>query len=166
MDRETFKQIRAERIKTMNNFFEKLHKKQDQLLNNVKKNHPALKKRLDELNGMWTYEDLIYRFYHQSYKVYYIQSVTSNLFNDLKKLAPKGCKFNNWFEQIIQEGTGKKFNTKHNDTWLKKTRPMLEAFFHAKYFLEMAVKYGEELKKAPETLPSGWAGFLYLYNLR
>lgn len=41
-----------------------------------------------------------------------------------------------------------------------------EAFFHARFFLKMAVKYGEELDEAPSTLPSGWAALLYLYNLR
>jgi hypothetical protein len=43
---------------------------------------------------------------------------------------------------------------------------MLEAFFHARYFLEMAVKYGRELELPPTLLPSGWAALLYLYNLR
>lgn len=43
---------------------------------------------------------------------------------------------------------------------------MCEAFFHAKYFLEMAVKYGKELDKIPdEERPSGWAGLLCFFNL-
>ncbi len=46
------------------------------------------------------------------------------------------------------------------------TRPFLEAFFHAKFFLEMAVKYGRKLEEVPEMLPSDWAAFLYFYNLR
>ena len=49
-----------------------------------------------------------------------------------------------------------------NQEWLEHTRPMCEAFFHAKYFLDMAVKYGESLEKAPDMLPSGWASVLYL----
>ena len=28
------------------------------------------------------------------------------------------------------------------------------------------IKYGRELKYPPKMLPSGWASFLYLYNLR
>ena len=32
--------------------------------------------------------------------------------------------------------------------------------------LEMAVRYGTELKAPPRMLPSGWAAFLYLYELR
>jgi hypothetical protein len=50
--------------------------------------------------------------------------------------------------------------------WLETTRPIVEAFFHARYFLEMAVRYGKKLKMPPAMLPSGWAAFLYLYNLR
>ena len=56
--------------------------------------------------------------------------------------------------------------TAHNKDWTTHTRPFVEAFFHAKFFLEMAVKYGNEMKEAPEMLPSGWAALLYFYNMR
>jgi hypothetical protein len=46
------------------------------------------------------------------------------------------------------------------------TRPILEAFFHARYFLEMVCRYGRELAEPPSPLPSGWAAVLYLYGLR
>jgi hypothetical protein len=49
---------------------------------------------------------------------------------------------------------------------IEATRPIVEAFFHARYFLEMAVRYGKELATAPCLLPSGWASLLYLYGLR
>jgi hypothetical protein len=71
------------------------------------------------------------------------------------------------FEEIYRAGaSGKRFELTHNQDWTSHTRVFLEAFFHAKYFLEMAVKYGKELEKPPEMLPSGWAGLLYLYNMR
>ncbi|MBF0548075.1 MAG: hypothetical protein HQM08_26795 [Candidatus Riflebacteria bacterium] len=75
-------------------------------------------------------------------------------------------KLNRWFLKIFQEGTGKVFKIENNENWLEVTRPILEAFFHARYFLEMAIRYGEKLESAPNSLPSGWAGLLYLYNLR
>ncbi len=68
--------------------------------------------------------------------------------------------------RIVKEGTSKKFIYEDNTRWLEVTRPILEAFFHARYFMEMAVKYGQELEFPPKALPSGWAAFLYLYNLR
>jgi len=67
---------------------------------------------------------------------------------------------------IVRDGTGKTFEREHNRRWLEVTRPIVEAFFHAHYFLEMAVRYGMQLKHPPRQLPSGWAAFLYLYNLR
>lgn len=53
-----------------------------------------------------------------------------------------------------------------NDNWLAATRPIVEAFFDARYFLEMASKYVRELKEGPDAMPSGWAAVLYLFNLR
>ena len=31
-----------------------------------------------------------------------------------------------------------------NQRWTEATRPIVEAFFHARYFLEMVCKYGAE----------------------
>lgn len=67
---------------------------------------------------------------------------------------------------LKHRASGKQFEMKHNQQWTSHTRVFLEAFFHAKYFLEMAVKYGKELDTAPNTLPSGWAALLCLYDLR
>ena len=136
------------------------------LLSNIKKEIPKLKKLLKEVSGHWQYEDSIYRFYHQSFKVYHIQEYTERIVEALNRIAPEGVTLNSDFQRIFKEGTGKKFKSSHNSNWHKHTRPMIEAYFHAKYFLEMAVKYGKELKEAPDCLPSGWASVLYLFNLR
>ena len=53
-----------------------------------------------------------------------------------------------------------------NRDWLNETRPILEAFFHAKTFLGLAVRYAKALDHAPRLLPSGWAAVLSLYNAR
>jgi hypothetical protein len=58
------------------------------------------------------------------------------------------------------------FSDAVNRVWDETTRPLVEAFFHARFFLEMAVKYADELNEPPSTLPSGWAALLYLYNAR
>ena len=52
-----------------------------------------------------------------------------------------------------------------NANWSDATRPILEAFFHARFFLEMAVRYAD-LESPPQTLPSGYAALLYLFDLR
>lgn len=135
------------------------------LLREAKRHRPHLKTLLEEVSSHWGYEDPIYRFYHQSFKVYHIQSSTRKIVAELKSLAPR-LKLNQDFEKIVADGTGKEFDLSHNENWLKHTRPIVEAFFHARYMLEMLCKYAEEFKEPPTLLPSGWAAVLYLYNLR
>ncbi len=126
---------------------------------------PALEELLARSNDHWGYEDPIYRFYHQSYKVYDLQRQTLEIVKKLQELAPH-LALNEWFMHIVTDGTGKTFTVEDNRNWLTVTRPILEAFFHARFFLEMAVKYAKELKAPPRLMPSGWAALLYLYNLR
>lgn len=131
----------------------------------LQKNLPALEGLLLTCSDHWGYEDPIYRFYHQSFKVYYLQQRTLEIVQALRGLAPL-LPLNEWFMHIVEEGTGKSFKQEDNQNWLAVTRPILEAFFHAHFFLKMAVKYGKELKAPPRLLPSGWAALLYLYDLR
>jgi len=135
------------------------------LLANMKAALPKLEALLEECSSHWGYEDPVYRFYHQSFKVHRLQGTTERIVAELKALAPDHP-LNEWFTQIVSEGTGKKFEPEHNRRWLEVTRPMLEAFFHARFFLEMAVRYGKQLEHPPLSLPSGWATLLYLYGLR
>lgn len=136
-----------------------------QLLATIKRRLPRLKKLLANVSGHGEYEDRVYRYYHQSYKVFFMQTSTLAIVDELKALRPSRP-LNARFLEILNEGTGKTFSTKDNERWSKATRPILEAFFHARFFLEMAVRYGQELKFPPVPLPSGWAALLYLYNLR
>ena len=126
---------------------------------------PDLQALLEKCSNHWDYEDPVYRFYHHSFKVYRLQTTTAEIVTALQALAP-GRALNEHFMQIVREGTGKTFEYKHNELWLQTTRPILEAFFHARFFLEMAVRYGDRLESPPNILPSGWAAFLYLYDLR
>ena len=128
-----------------------------------------IKKKLGKLEEVLRFvgysEDLVYRFYHQSFKVYRIQELTERIVAQLQGLAP-GLSLNSWFMEIVRQGTGREFALSDNRDWTKITRPMLEAFFHARYFLEMVCKFGKELESPPQVLPSGWAAVLYLYGLR
>ena len=135
------------------------------LLDAIKARLPELDKLLVEVSGHWHAEDGFYRFYHQSLKVYHLQSDTERIVAELRALLPERA-LNSWFLQIIGEGTGKSFDPDHNRRWLLETRPILEAFFHARAMLEYAIKYARELPSAPQILPSGWAAVLYLFELR
>jgi hypothetical protein len=135
------------------------------LFKNLQAQLPELEALLALCSNHWGYEDPIYRFYHHSFKVYGLQDQTLKIVKALQALAPQ-ISLNEQFMRIVAEGTGRVFKPKDNSHWETAIRPILEAFFHARYFLEMAVKYGRELKTPPQTLPSGWAAVLYLYNLR
>lgn len=136
-----------------------------ELLENLQAQLSALEALLAQCNNHWGYEDPIYRFYHHSFKVYGLQDQTLKIVKALQALAPQ-LALNEQFMRIVAGGTGKIFKPEDNRNWETVTRPILEAFFHARFFLEMAVKYGKELKAPPQSLPSGWAAVLYLYNLR
>ena len=137
----------------------------NKLLINIKQKMSELEKMLAHVESHWGMEDGIYRFYHQSFKVYHLQQLTQGIYDALQQLLP-GHPMNSWFSQIVAQGTGCEFDMSHNKDWLRHTRPIVEAFFHAHCFLKMAVKYGRELNSAPDRLPSGWASVLYLFNLR
>ena len=141
-------------------------RKYNELLANIQELLSELTELLEEVSSHWVYEDLVYRFYHQSFKVYALQTKTKRIVEALQRVAPSGTTFSPMFEEIYQAGAcGKQFEIEHNQQRTVHTRVFLEAFFHAKFFLEMAVKYGKELQALPTTLPSGWAALLCLYNL-
>ena len=133
------------------------------LLAGIKRDLPKLTKLLSEVD--YDYQDFTYRFYHQSFKVYWAQDSVERIVAVLRGLLPD-VPLNAWFTQIVTDGAVGKFQPDHNKRWLAVTRPQLEAFFHARFFLEMVVKFGRELDEAPSWLPSGWGAVLYLYNLR
>lgn len=134
------------------------------LIRNLQQDREELVKLLEDCNSHWGYEDSVYRFYHQSFKVYELQARTMAIVDRLKALAPERS-LDPWFVQIIEAGTGKTFKMEDNARWAETTRPIVEAFFHARFFLEMAVRY-EDLALPPQPMPSGYAALLCLFGLR
>jgi len=137
----------------------------DPLLQSLKADLPMLEKLLEQSESHWGFEDPFYRFYHQSFKVFHLQDLTLRIVEALRK-HDQGKGLNPWFLEIVAAGTGKTFSTEMNRDWTNQTRPILEAFFHAKTFLSLAVRYAKSLDHAPQMLPSGWAAVLYLYSIR
>jgi hypothetical protein len=137
----------------------------EKLMQSLKADLPALEGLLAEVDGHWGFEDSFYRFYHQSFKVYGLQSLTERIVVALRR-HDQGKGLNAWFLEIVARGTGKTFEMDVNRDWTNQTAPILEAFFHARAFLSFAVRYARELEHAPRLLPSGWAAVLYLYNIR
>ena len=139
-----------------------------ELLANIHRHLPALEALLTEVQDPLTYEDGLYRFYYQSWKVYELQGLTREITRRLAALAPGGRPFCAAFQELLDAGAGEvRFEATHNETWTKHTRVFVEAFLHAKFFLEMTAKYGRTFTAPPTAgLPSGWAALLCLYGLR
>src|SRR4051794_33873618 len=92
---------------------------------NLKAALPKLEALLEECTSHLGLQDCVYRFYHQTFDVYLLQESTLRIFEKLRALAPDR-EFNEWFAQIIADGTGKTFAMEHNEKWLRVTRPILE----------------------------------------
>lgn len=135
-----------------------------ELLRRIQESLPRLEERLHECDDHWGGEDGVYRFYHGSFKMYRLQEVTERAVSALREVLPSRG-LHPSFLAIVRDGTGKVWQEEHNARWLEQTRPILEAFFHARYFLDMAVKYGKTLEQPPMPMPSGWAALLTLYGL-
>ncbi len=137
---------------------------EEKLIISIKENIVDIKKLYN--NFCEAEVDGIYRFYHQSFKVYNLQNHINEANNLFKKLEP-GSGVNLWFYQIILDGTQKGFEMSDNQNWLIVIRPILEAFFHCKYFLEQLIFVESNYDKPQEGfISSEYASFLCLFNLR
>ncbi|HEX6189159.1 MAG TPA: hypothetical protein VFZ40_13855 [Pyrinomonadaceae bacterium] len=146
-------------------FLKKEVAKDQRLLEVIRSKLPDLE-RVEELFG-FEREDGIYRFYHQSFKVYRLQDCTLKAVEIFRSIAQATeNRLCDWFEEIVADGTGKTFEPEHNRNWTEHTRPIVEAFLHTRYFLEMMIKYANEMESPPRMLPFGWAAILELYNQR
>jgi hypothetical protein len=140
--------------------------KVDELLANIKANLEGLEQLLNEVSGEWVYDDLIYRFWHHSFKVYMLQEHTTRIAEGLGKLCPEGVELHPWYHDIVASGTGARFELSHNQDWLAHTKPIVDAFLHSKYLLEMVVSSGQRESGTETYLSSRWAAVLELYQLR
>lgn len=135
------------------------------LFTNIKSALPDLERLLAAVCQHWTYEDGVYRFYQRNPKVFELQSSTVAIVDALQALAPH-LEFDPLFRKIIAEGTGKDSGAIDETRWLSETRSILEAYCHARFFLEMVVKYGHNLDELPDMRPRGWTAVLRLFGLR
>ena len=141
------------------------------LLKNIKVRLKEAEDLLAEVEDHWAEQDLVYRYYHHSYKVYYIQGLTNKIVDFMVAVDPKPKEkrrenFDVRFLRILDDGTGHVFHVDHNHEWDKRARPMLEAFWHAKYCLQNMIRSAKEMEEAKGMLASGWAGVLSIFRMR
>lgn len=135
------------------------------LKNNLRRQRKDLVKLLERVQSEWVYTDGMYRFYHQSFKVFGLQGTTLAIVEALARLLPEQ-KLHPWFEAIVARGTHKLFASEHNADWPEVTAPIAEAFLHAKYFLEVACDEKSVPSEEEQSISSGWAALLTLYGIR
>lgn len=135
------------------------------LLAAIRRELPNLENLLLNVNSQWGAHDHIYRYYHQSFKVYYAQDTTLGMVAAFQKLTP-GKPLNQRFLDIVARGTGKHFDLSDNAAWHERTGPVIEALLHAEYFLRMVVLSGKDVETPSCLMETHWAAVLYLYNLR
>jgi hypothetical protein len=157
--------------------------KERELLQAIKRNLAdldALAAQLDDLE-----ERGVYKFYSQSFKVYELQMIVDRAQVLFERIAPTGTALNDWFLSICQTALRHRFIwppknwdwERMNRNWQAETQPILEAFWHCRYFLRMLARFGRELDEAPMPVawtaegfsgspaPAGWLAVLYLYGL-
>ena len=134
-----------------------------ELFSNIKAALPELEILLAECKSEYT--NCFYRFYHQSYKVYYAQHLTHSMVCALAALMPK-YEMNKDFLHIVKEGTGREFERSVNKDWINQTKPMLDACHHAMFFLEAAITCAREMDAPRCTISHEWGLVLHLFNLR
>lgn len=76
------------------------------------------------------------------------QDTTLKFVTALQALMPDRP-LNTWFQQIVTDGTGHVFAIEDNDRWLEIARPVLEARFHSRFMVKMAVVAAQELDEPP-----------------
>lgn len=143
--------------------FEKKRELEQTLRKNLGEKTIELNELWKSMNDDWGYEDGIYRFYSQSFKVYHLQDSTIRIVEMLRSLLPES-ELNPWFSKIVEEGTGKSFAMADNSRWLEVTRPIVEAYLHARVFLDLACRYVDSSDS--QLIPSGFAALLCLYQIR
>ena len=144
---------------------EQLMARDNRLLRAIQQRLPALEELLDDIDGHM--EGAVYRYYHGSFKIYGYQEYTERALVIITEIAGElNRALSEDFVPIAEAGTGKTFGAESNEQWSVYTRPIVEALFHARYFVAMMVKYGRKLEEAPTSLPQGWAALLELFGPR
>lgn len=145
--------------------YEESLKIEEELLNQIKEYSSELLKLQEEINSV--YEDLVYRFYHKSFKMFSLNVYSLKILTYLKMLMPS-YELNSMFLEIVTKGLDLEFDRSMNSNWAEETNPVVYAFYQAKYMLDMLIKYGIHQDNYTEHgfLLPGWGSVLYLYNIR
>jgi predicted Ser/Thr protein kinase len=134
------------------------------LADNLRAKRAELEALLARINR--DYEDLVYRFYHGSFKAFGMQEETQEIAAAFRSVAPEGRAFCWMFTELLAAGTGRKFTDETNGRWMEEVAPIAAAYLHARFLLEMATKVAADANPDCGTIGYPWATILSLFNLR
>jgi hypothetical protein len=145
---------------------ENLRLAHDALLSRIKECLPALEDLQKQIED--AEEAGVYWYYHSDPHVYGLQQYTESACSLFRQIAShEEGNLALLFELIVREGTNRTPNlVVQSRVWIQDAAPIVSAYYHAKYFISQHIKYAKELENSPDTLPSGWAAILCLYELR
>jgi hypothetical protein len=83
------------------------------LLAAIHKSLPRLEEVLAHAQSQWGSQDLFYRFYHHSFKVYGCNMVTAGIVEELQALAPERP-LHSFFLAIVKDAAGRSFSEEVN----------------------------------------------------
>ena len=130
----------------------------------IKARLPELEERARTLQE--AEEDGIYRLYHGSVKVFYLQDPVKAAFALIQEIGGEDDPPHFEYARIVEAGTAHKFSATTNENWDAETKPILEAFWHTQYFIKMMVKYARTPERVQSPLQPGMAAVPYLFELR
>lgn len=151
----------------MQDFIAERKEKEQKLIERLKERETEIRQLQQQVENWHASPDGIYRFYHHSYKVFSLNHYTEQIvsfFTELMDIERKDL--HPWFVEICEEGLGRSFTQEANSNWLNETRPVMEAFFHAKHLLDMMIVYGLDKDAKEREGFGGWFSVLYLYQIR
>ncbi len=132
------------------------HELASELLNSIKARRADLENCLSWFQN--EEPDLVYRFYHQSFKVFILTSLIDRANNLFYELSPTSDDLNPWFCQLVESALSKKFDDETNAKWLEETLPILQAFWHCKYFLEQNTRCRGRVNRSSRDTPKRLGG--------
>jgi hypothetical protein len=137
------------------------------LLARIKAHLPGLDEWMEDARDEWGVENAVYRFYHQSNKVFGYQSDIESGDKIIRSIGGESDPPTYWYRQIVAAGTGRQMGETTNQNWFEETHAIVAALLHVAHLIALLARYGHEYDSVPENpIPVGWATLLELFELR
>lgn len=137
---------------------------QKELLRNIKAGLRNLESLIQEVKI--AEENCVYQVYSKDSDTSLIKESTDEIVRELKRISPyDNNHFCDRFANIIKDGVDTPYQP--NTEKPQQEYPIFAAHFHARHFLEIAIKFGKMLEEPPaQNIPPGWAALLELYHIK